>query len=296
MNPQGAPGEHFRAAMAAERPLQIVGVINAYSALLAARSGFRALYLSGAGVANACFGLPDLGLTTLSEVTEETRRITAVCPLPLLVDVDTGWGSALMIARTTRELIRAGAAAIQIEDQIQAKRCGHRPNKAVVPASEMVDRLKAVLDARSESGLVVVARTDAVAVEGLDSAVERACAYAEAGADVIFAEAVTSLDDYRRFAQSVPVPILANLTEFGMTPLFTTAELAEAGVGLVLYPLSAFRAMSAAAVRTYESIRREGTQRSILNSMQPRSELYEVLGYHAYEQQLDRLYAKEEHS
>jgi len=296
MDHQGAPGERFRAAMAAERPLQVVGVINAYSALLAARFGFRALYLSGAGVANACFGLPDLALTTLSEVTEETRRITAVCPLPLLVDVDTGWGGALMIARTTRELIRAGAAAIQIEDQIQAKRCGHRPNKAVVSTPEMVDRLKAVLDARSESGLVVVARTDAVAVEGLDAAVERACAYAEAGADVIFAEAVTSLDDYRRFATSVPAPILANLTEFGMTPLFTTAELAEAGVGLALYPLSAFRAMSAAAVRTYESIRREGTQRSVLDSMQSRGELYAVLDYHAYEQQLDRLYAKEDRS
>lgn len=296
MDHQGAPGERFRAAMAAEYPLQVVGVINAYSALLAARSGFRALYLSGAGVANACFGLPDLALTTLSEVTEETRRITAVCPLPLLVDVDTGWGGALMIARTTRELIRAGAAAIQIEDQIQAKRCGHRPNKAVVSTSEMADRLKAVLDARSESGLVVVARTDAVAVEELDAAVERACVYAEAGADVIFAEAVTSLDDYRRFASSVPVPILANLTEFGMTPLFTTAELAEVGVGLVLYPLSAFRAMSAAAIRTYESIRREGTQRSVLDSMQSRDDLYAVLGYHAYEQQLDRLYAKEDRS
>lgn len=296
MNHQGAPGERFRAAMAAERPLQIVGVINAYSALLAARAGFRALYLSGAGVANACFGLPDLGLTTLSEVTEETRRITAACPLPLLVDIDTGWGGALMIARTTRELIRAGAAAVQIEDQIQAKRCGHRPNKAVVSTLEMVDRLKAVLDARSASGLVVVARTDAVAVEGLDAAVERARAYAEAGADVIFAEAVTSLDDYRRFAANVPVPILANLTEFGMTPLFTTAELADAGVGLALYPLSAFRAMSAAAIRAYESIRREGTQRSVLESMQSRSELYEVLGYHAYEQQLDRLYAKEDRS
>jgi methylisocitrate lyase len=229
-------------------------------------------------------------------VTEETRRITAACPLPLLVDIDTGWGGAMMIARTTRELIRAGAAAVQIEDQIQTKRCGHRPNKAVVSTLEMVDRLKAVLDARSASGLVVVARTDAVAVEGLDAAVERARAYAEVGADVIFAEAVTSLDDYRRFAANVPVPILANLTEFGMTPLFTTAELAEVGVGLALYPLSAFRAMSAAAIRTYERIRREGTQRSVLESMQSRSELYEVLGYHAYEQQLDRLYAKEDRS
>ncbi len=296
MDHHGVPGERFRAAMAAERPLQIVGVINAYSALLAARAGFRALYLSGAGVANAAFGLPDLALTTLSEVNEETRRITAACPLPLLVDIDTGWGGALMIARTIRELIGAGAAAIQIEDQIQAKRCGHRPNKAVVSMAEMVDRLKAVLDARSDNGLVVVARTDAVAVEGLDAAVERACAYAEAGADVIFAEAVTSLDDYRRFATSVPAPVLANLTEFGLTPLLTTAELAEAGVGLALYPLSAFRAMSAAALRTYESIRRDGTQRSVLDSMQSRSELYEVLGYHAYEQQLDRLYAKEDRS
>lgn len=290
----GTPGARFRAAMAAERPLQIVGAINAYSALLAARAGFRALYLSGAGVANTAFGLPDLALTTLSEVSEEARRISAACDLPLLVDIDTGWGGALMIARTVREMVGAGAAALQIEDQIQAKRCGHRPNKAVVPTGEMVDRLKAVLDSRSDSGMVVVARTDAVAVEGLDAAIERACAYVETGADVIFAEALTSLDDYRRFAAAVPAPILANLTEFGLTPLFTTAELADAGVGLALYPLSAFRAMSAAATRAYEVIRRDGTQRAVVDSMQTRSELYEVLGYHAYERQLDRLYTKED--
>ncbi len=294
MNHPGSPGARFHTAMTAERPLQIVGAINAYTALLAARAGFKALYLSGAGVANAAFGLPDLALTSLTEVIEETRRITAVCELPLLVDIDTGWGGALMIARSIRELVRAGAAAVQIEDQIQAKRCGHRPNKAVVPTAEMLDRLKAILDARTDSGLVVVARTDAVAVEGLDAAIERACAYAEAGADVIFAEAVTTLDDYRRFATAVPVPILANLTEFGLTPLFTTAELADVGVGLALYPLSAFRAMSAAAAHTYTAIRRDGTQRAVLDRMQPRGELYEVLGYHAYEQQLDRLYAKEE--
>lgn len=290
------PGTRFRAAMAAEQPLQIVGATNAYTALLAARAGFKAIYLSGAGVANSAFGLPDLALTSLTEVAEETRRITAACDLPLLVDIDTGWGGALMIARTVRELTTAGAAAVQIEDQIQAKRCGHRPNKAVVTPAEMVDRLKAVLDARADSALVVVARTDAVAVEGLDAAIERACAYAETGADVIFAEAVTSLDDYRRFAAAVPVPvpILANLTEFGLTPLFTTAELAGAGVGLALYPLSAFRAMSAAAACTYKAIRRDGTQLNVVDSMQTRGELYEVLGYHAYEQQLDRLYAKEE--
>lgn len=288
------PGARLRAAVAAERPLQVVGAINAYSAMLAARAGFRALYLSGAGVANASFGLPDLGMTTLHDVAEDTRRITSACELPILVDIDTGWGSALNIGRAITELERAGAAGVQIEDQVQAKRCGHRPRKAVVAASEMVDRLKAVLDARAGGDMVVVARTDAVATDGLEPAIERACAYVETGADVIFAEALGSLDDFQRFAQAVPAPILANITEFGMTPLYTLAELESAGVGLVLYPLSAFRAMSFAAANAYAAIRKEGTQRSLLDQMQHRSELYDVLGYHAYEQQLDRLFAKEQ--
>jgi methylisocitrate lyase len=280
--------------MAEERPLQIVGAINAYSAMLAARAGFRALYLSGAGVANASFGLPDLGITSVGDVLEDARRITAACPLPLLVDIDTGWGGAFNIARTIAAMERAGVAAVQIEDQIQAKRCGHRPRKAVVPPAEMLDRLKACLDARRDPAFVVVARTDAVAVEGLDAAIERAIAYAEAGADIIFAEACTTLDQFRQFTAAVPAPILANITEFGMTPLFSAAELGEAGVAAALYPLSAFRAMAAAAASVYATLRRDGTQRAAVDQMQTRADLYEVLGYHAYEQQLDRLYTKEE--
>lgn len=285
-------GFRLRSALAQEKPLQVVGAINAYSALLAERAGFRALYLSGAGVANASFGLPDLGITGLNDVCEDVRRICAATELPLLVDADTGWGSAFNIARTCAELIRAGAAGMHLEDQISAKRCGHRPGKALVPAQEMIDRLKAALDARSDEQFVIMARTDAHAVEGFEAALERAHQYVAGGADMIFAEALTSLDEYRRFTSSLSVPVLANITEFGKTPLFTVAELASAGVGLVLYPLSAFRAMSRAAEECYAAIRRDGTQRLVVDRMQSRAELYEVLDYHAYEQQLDRLFGK----
>lgn len=288
-----SPGARLRAAMAEERPLQVVGAINAYAALLAERTGFRALYLSGAGVANASFGLPDLGITTLADVLEDTRRITAATQLPLLVDVDTGFGGAFNISRTVRELIRAGAAGLQIEDQVQTKRCGHRPNKALVPAVEMVDRLKAVLDARSDRNFVVVARTDAYAVEGLEAAIERAAQYVAAGADVIFAEALTDLEHYRRFGAAIDAPILANITEFGVTPLYTRDELAAAGVALALYPLSAFRAMNAAALQVYRELRATGSQRGTLDRMQTRAELYDVLDYHAYEAKLDQLFDKE---
>ncbi|HEU4602701.1 MAG TPA: methylisocitrate lyase [Steroidobacteraceae bacterium] len=285
-------GFRLRSALAQEKPLQVVGAINAYSALLAERAGFRAIYLSGAGVANASFGLPDLGLTSLNDVCEDVRRICAATELPLLVDADTGWGSAFNIARTCAELIRAGAAGMHLEDQISAKRCGHRPGKALVPAQEMIDRLKAALDARSDEQFVIMARTDAHAVEGFDAALERAHQFVAAGADMIFAEALTSLDEYRRFTSSLSVPVLANITEFGKTPLFTVTELASAGVGMVLYPLSAFRAMSRAAEECYAAIRRDGTQRAVVDRMQSRAELYEVLDYHAYEQQLDRLFGK----
>lgn len=285
-------GGRLRTAVAEERPLQVVGSINAYSALLAERAGFRALYLSGAGVANASFGLPDLGITTLENVLEDTRRITAATALPLLVDADTGFGGAFNIARTVRELTRAGAAGLHIEDQIQAKRCGHRPGKAIVPKDEMVDRIKAAVDARTDESFVIMARTDALAVEGIDAAIERAQACREAGADMIFPEAVTELDQYRRFADTVGASILANITEFGKTPLFTLAELREAGVGLALYPLSAFRAMSRAAEMVYRTIRTDGTQKDALDAMQTRAELYEVLDYHRYEQMLDDLFGK----
>jgi methylisocitrate lyase len=291
-----SPGGRMRAAMAAERPLQIVGAINAYSAMLAERAGFRALYLSGAGVANASFGLPDLAITSPSEVLEDARRITAATALPLLVDIDTGWGNAFMISRLIGQLITAGVAAIQIEDQVQSKRCGHRPNKEVVSSGEMVDRLKAVLDARSDPQFVVVARTDAVAVEGLEPAIERAQAYVAAGADVIFAEACTDLDQFRRFTAAIDAPVLANITEFGQTPLFTTNELAEAGVAVALYPLTAFRAMSAAALHAYRTLRHEGTQRDLIDRLQTRADLYDVLHYHEYEAKLDRLFQKEPHN
>ena len=281
-------------ALAAERPLQIVGTVNAYAALLAARAGYRSIYLSGAGVANASLGVPDLGITTLGDVCEDVRRITAACELPLLVDADTGWGGAFMIARTVRELARAGAAGCHIEDQVQAKRCGHRPGKALVPAAEMCDRLKAAVDARDDGRFVVMARTDAHAVEGQQAALERACAYVEAGADMIFAEALTSLDEYREFTGAVEVPVLAHITEFGKTPLFGLEELEQAGVALALYPLSAFRAMSAAAARVYGELRRNGTQQGLLDAMQTRAELYEVLGYDAYERRLDELFATTE--
>jgi methylisocitrate lyase len=285
-------GARLRAAVEAERPLQVIGTINAYAALLAGRAGFRALYLSGAGVANASFGLPDLGVTTLNDVCEDVRRITGKCELPLLVDADTGFGSAFNIARTCRDLIRAGAAGMHLEDQVSAKRCGHRPGKALVPAGEMVDRLKAAVDARTDPDFVVMARTDALAVEGLDAALERASAYVAAGADMIFAEALKTLDEYRQFAARVGVPVLANITEFGQTPLYTLAELGAAGVRLVLYPLSAFRAAAKAHEVVYGAIRREGTQKSVVPCMQTRAELYEVLGYHQYEKKLDELFGK----
>ena len=288
-----SPGHRFRSAVDAERPLQIVGAINAYSALLAGRSGFRAIYLSGAGVANASYGLPDLGITNLHDVCEDVRRITGATDLPLLVDADTGWGAAFSIARTTRELIRSGAAAMHLEDQVQAKRCGHRPGKALVSREEMVDRIRAAVDARSDPAFIIMARTDAQAVEGQPAAIERAAAYVEAGADMIFAEALTTLDEFRQFTRAVPVPVLANITEFGRTPLFSVAELGAAGVRLVLYPLSAFRAMSRAAVTVYDAIRRDASQRSVVELMQTRTELYDVLGYHEFERKLDQLFSKD---
>jgi len=287
-------GDRLWKALESERPLQVVGTVNAYSALLAERAGFRALYLSGAGVANASFGFPDLGLTSLNDVCEDVRRITGTTHLPLLVDADTGWGQAFMIARTVRDLTRAGAAGLHIEDQVQAKRCGHRPGKALVPAEEMCDRVRAAVDARPDPRFVVMARTDAHAVEGQQAALDRAAAYVEAGADMIFAEALTTLDEYRDFTSAAGVPVLANITEFGRTPLFTTAELGDAGVALALYPLSAFRAMSNAAIAVFEALRRDGSQKAVVDLMQTRAELYEVLGYHEYERKLDDLFADEE--
>jgi methylisocitrate lyase len=287
---QSSAGERFWQALQDERPLQVVGTINAYAALLAERAGFRALYLSGAGVANASFGLPDLAMTTLNDVCEDIRRITYATGLPLLVDADTGWGTAFMIGRTIREITRAGAAACHIEDQVSAKRCGHRPGKALVETAEMADRIKAAVDARTDPKFAIMARTDAHSVEGQQAALDRAGQYVEAGADMIFAEALTSLDEYREFAAVTGVPVLANLTEFGRTPLFSTGELADAGVKLALYPLSASRAMAAAADEVYRRIRADGTQRAVVDRMQTRSDLYEVLGYHAYEQKLDLLF------
>lgn len=289
-----SPGARLRAAVEAEQPLQVVGVINAYCAMLAEQAGFRALYLSGAGVANASFGLPDLGLTTLNDVCEEIRRITQASTQPLLVDADTGWGGAFMIARTIREMTRAGAAGCHLEDQVQAKRCGHRPGKELVSADEMSDRIKAAVDARTDTQFVIMARTDAHASEGLNAAIERAQAYVAAGADMIFAEALTSLDEYRAFSNALGagVPVLANITEFGRTPLFTVEELRGVGVRLALYPLSAFRAMSQTAVRVYETLRTQGTQKGVTDLMQTRADLYDMLGYHTYEQKLDDLFAK----
>ena len=293
MDEDRSAGARFRRAVREERPLQIVGAINAYCALLAQRQGFRALYLSGAGVANASFAQPDLGITTLNDVLEDVRRITAASPLPLLVDVDTGWGTAFNISRTIREMIRGGAAAVHMEDQVQAKRCGHRPNKQIVPTDEMVDRIKAAADGRTDEHFVIMARTDAFANEGREAALERAGRYVEAGADMIFPEAVHTLEDYRAFCQDVDVPVLANMTEFGRTPLFGVDELRKAGVGLVLYPLSAFRAMSRTAMDVYRTIREDGTQSGLTDRMQTREQLYDVLGYHDYEQKLDALFSKE---
>ena len=284
------PGARFRQALAEENPLQVVGAVNAYAALMARQVGYRAIYLSGGGVANASYGLPDLGMTSLNDVLEDVRRITAAVDTPLLVDIDTGWGGAFNIARTIREMVRNGAAAVHMEDQVATKRCGHRPNKAIVSTAEMCDRLKAAVDARTDPDFVVMARTDALAVEGLDAVVERAARFEEAGADAIFAEAMTEIGMYARITEAVGVPVLANLTEFGRTPLYTTAELREVGVRMALYPLSAFRAMSLAAVNVYRTIRDEGTQRGVVGTMQTRDELYDFLGYHDYEAKLDALF------
>jgi methylisocitrate lyase len=286
-------GARFRAAVQAEKPLQVIGAINAYHARLAERVGYKAIYLSGGGVAAGSLGLPDLGISTLDDVLTDVRRITDVCALPLLVDVDTGFGGAFNIARTVKSLIKFGAGAMHIEDQVQAKRCGHRPGKEIVSRDEMVDRIKAAADARTDPAFVIMARTDALAVEGLEAAIDRACACVEAGADMIFPEAMTELPMYRRFAEAVKVPVLANITEFGQTPLFTVDELRGASVGVVLYPLSAFRAMNKAALMVYEAVRREGSQKSVVGAMQTRDELYDYLDYHAYERKLDELFAKE---
>jgi methylisocitrate lyase len=294
MTHRDSPGRRLRRAVESESPLQVVGAVNAYHALMAERVGYRALYLSGGGVAAGSLGLPDLAISNLHDLLEDARRITYVTDLPLLVDADTGFGpSAFNIARTVRELIRAGVAGCHIEDQVQAKRCGHRPRKAVVPTGEMVDRIKAAADARSDR-FVIMARTDALANEGLDAAIERAATYVAAGADMVFPEAATELVQYRRFADELGVPMLANITEFGATPLFTVQELAEAGVGLILYPLSAFRAMNKAALKVYEAIRRDGTQRRVIDDMQTRAELYDFLRYHDFEQRLDALYGEAE--
>ncbi|GAB2716548.1 methylisocitrate lyase [Halomonas garicola] len=284
------PGARFRAALNRSHPLPILGTINAYTALMAERVGHQAIYLSGGGVANASFGLPDLGMTTMNDVVEDAHRICGATELPLLVDIDTGWGGAFNIARSVKEMQRAGVAAVHLEDQVAQKRCGHRPNKAIVSQAEMVDRIKAAADARLDPEFFLMARTDAFQKEGLDAAIERANACVEAGADGVFAEAVHSLDDYRAFCERVDAPILANITEFGATPLFTQAELGEAGCDMVLYPLSAFRAMNAAALNVYQRIRDEGHQQSVVDTMQTRDELYDILGYHEYEQKLDALF------
>ena len=289
MSHLSSAGLQFRIALSEETPLQVVGVINAYAALMAEHVGFRAIYLSGSGVATASYGLPDLGMTTLNDVLEDVRRITSATELPLLVDADTGWGNAFMIAKTIREMTKAGAAGVHIEDQVQAKRCGHRPNKEVVSTAEMVDRIKAAVDAKTDPDFVLMARTDAVAVEGIEATIERAGRYEEAGADIIFAEALTELNAYRKFADAVTVPILANMTEFGKTSLYTIAELKNVGVSLILYPLSAFRAMNAAALNVYQTLRREGTQQRVVDTMQTRAELYNLINYHEYEQKLDEL-------
>ena len=288
-----SPGARFREALAAEKPLQVAGAINAYTARLAQATGFRALYLSGGGVAANSLGLPDLGISTMEDVLTDVRRITDVVPLPLLVDIDTGWGGAFNIARTIRSMIKAGAAAVHIEDQVGAKRCGHRPGKELVPADEMVDRVKAAVDARTDPAFVIMARTDALASEGLASAIERAKAYVAAGSDMIFAEAVTELAMYTTFRAAVGVPILANITEFGQTPLWTRDELGAAGVDIILYCCGAYRAMNAAALKVYETIRNEGTQKNVVPLMQSRADLYKHLDYHAHEQKLDELFAND---
>jgi methylisocitrate lyase len=286
------PGGRFRRALAEEKPLQIIGTVNAYAAMMAERVGYRAIYLSGAGVANYSFGLPDLGMTSLEDVLADVRRITSATTLPLLVDIDTGWGGAFNIARTIRQMIAAGAAAVHIEDQVAQKRCGHRPNKAIVPTGEMVDRVKAAADAKTDPGLVLIARTDALQREGLSGVIDRACAYVEAGADAIFAEAMTDLEMYGKVCAAVKAPVLANMTEFGATPCFSRDQLRDQGVAMLLYPLSATRAMQRAALEVMRAIRREGSQERVLGLMQTRAELYDFLGYEAYEETLDRLFGQ----
>jgi methylisocitrate lyase len=289
-----SPGALFREAVREESPLQVVGAINAYTARLAERVGFRALYVSGGGVAAGSLGVPDLGISTMDDVLTDVRRITDLTRLPVLVDIDTGWGSAFNIARTVKSMIKFGAAAIHIEDQVQAKRCGHRPGKAIVSRDEMVDRIKAAVDARTDPDFVVMARTDALAVEGIEAAIDRACACVEAGADMIFPEAVTDLAMYKKFAWATKVPVLANITEFGATPLYTVEELRKSEVSIVLYPLSAFRAMSKAALSVFKAIRTAGTQKDVIDMMQSRAELYEYLDYHAFEEKLDNIFSREE--
>ena len=289
---QTSAGQKFRDAVAGEKPLQVIGAINAYTARMAEATGFKALYLSGGGLAANSLGMPDLGISTLEDVLIDVKRITDVTTLPLLVDIDTGWGSAFNIARTVRSMIKAGAGAVHMEDQVGAKRCGHRPGKEVVSKEEMVDRVKAAVDARTDPGFVIMARTDALAVEGLDAAIDRACAYVEAGADMIFPEAMTELPMYEKFKSAVKVPILANITEFGQTPLFTTSELGSVDVDIVLYCCSAYRAMNAAALKVYQTIRTEGTQKNLIPMMQTRADRYKYLGYHDYENKLDELFAK----
>ena len=286
-------GQRFRKALIENKPLQIVGAVNAYAAMMAEQVGHQALYLSGGGVANASYGLPDLGMTSMNDVLEDVRRITAATEVPLLVDIDTGWGGAFNISRTIKEMIRAGAAAVHLEDQVAQKRCGHRPNKEIVSKSEMVDRVKAAVDARNDSAFFIMARTDAFAQEGLDAAIDRAQACVEAGADGIFAEAVTKLEHYLAFSEALEVPILANITEFGQTPLYNKSELAAAGADMVLYPLSAFRAMNKAALTVYQSILSKGDQKDVVDLMQTRMELYDFLNYHDYEQRLDALFKLE---
>ncbi len=292
MKPPISSGKKLREALAHEKPLQIIGTINAYHALMAERTGYKAIYLSGGGVAAGSLGLPDLGISTLDDVLTDVRRITDVCGLPLLVDIDTGFGGAFNIARTIKALIKFGAAGCHIEDQVVSKRCGHRPGKAIVPKDEMVDRIKAAVDARIDEQFVIMARTDALAVEGLEAAIDRAAACVAAGADMIFPEAVTDLSMYKKFVEAVKVPVLANITEFGSTPLFTIKELDSVGVSLVLYPLSAFRAMNKAALTVYQAVRKDGTQKQVIDLMQTREELYDFLGYHSYENKLDELFSK----
>ncbi|WP_067221469.1 methylisocitrate lyase [Marinomonas gallaica] len=287
-----SPGARFRQAIKDHSPLQVVGTVNAYCAMMAEQTGHHAIYLSGGGVANASYGLPDLGMTDLNDVLEDVRRITAASQLPLLVDIDTGFGGAFNITRSVQQMEKTGAAAVHIEDQVQQKRCGHRPNKAIVSQAEMVDRIKACVDARNDDSFVIMARTDALAVEGMDSAIERAVACVEAGADMIFPEAMLTLEQYREFVDAVKVPVLANITEFGATPLFSREELASAGIDMVLYPLSAFRAMNQAALNVYQHLLNDGHQRNVVDTMQTRMDLYDFLNYHDYEQKLDALFSE----